>query len=321
MEFLQHYAGLIEQGLHQLPAWQRQPKNLYEPIRYILDLGGKRLRPALTLMAAKAFGADPKIAVQQALAVELFHNFSLIHDDIMDQAPLRRGSQTVHEKWDLNAGILSGDAMLVMAYEALMQCAPEKLPSLLKTFNQTALEVCEGQQMDVNFEQIKGITEADYTEMIRLKTSVLLGCALELGALVADASLTDAQLIYDFGCQLGIAFQIQDDILDVFGNPEKFGKTPGGDLIAGKKTILMLHTLNHPETGKEAARILEEVRGAARVPLLTALQQQADARTYAERVMQSHYDKALAALHATSLSAASKAELEAFAAYLFVRDH
>jgi geranylgeranyl diphosphate synthase, type II len=321
MKQLGIYAKLIEDGLQQLPAWQRQPQNLYEPIRYILQLGGKRLRPALALMAAKAFGANPEEALPQALAVELFHNFSLIHDDIMDKAPLRRGAPTVHEKWDANAGILSGDAMLVLAYKELANCKPEFLPALLRSFNLTALEVCEGQQMDMNFETQDAVTQEDYLQMICLKTSVLLGCALQMGAIVAGANEQDARLIYDFGCKLGIAFQIQDDILDVFGDPEKFGKTQGGDLIAGKKTILMLHALRHPELGQTVKETLAKITGAARVAHLTPLWISTGAKAYAEKVMRNYYDEALEALHQMSISREQLGELENFAAYLFYRDH
>ena len=223
--------------------WVRAPKNLYEPLDYILKLGGKRMRPILTLMAADIFSGTYQKAMPAALAVEVFHNFTLIHDDIMDAAPLRRGKATVHEKWDVNTGILSGDAMLILAYQFFENYEPIVFQKLAKLFSKTALEVCDGQQLDVDFETRNDVTIDEYIDMIRLKTSVLVAAALKMGAIVAEANEEDADLIYDFGLNLGLAFQLQDDYLDTFGDPATFGKQIGGDIIENKKTYLYLKSL------------------------------------------------------------------------------
>jgi len=222
---------------------QKEPRNLYEPIDYILNLAGKRIRPVLTLMAAEVFNADYKDALPAALAVEVFHNFSLVHDDIMDDAPLRRGNETVHEKWNLNTGILSGDAMLILAYQYFEQYEPEVFRSLAKLFSKTALEVCEGQQWDVDFENRDDVTIPEYLKMIEYKTAVLVAAAIKMGAIIAKTSEENCAAIYDFGRNLGIAFQLQDDYLDAFGNPETFGKQLGGDIIENKKTYLYLKAI------------------------------------------------------------------------------
>ena len=221
----------------------KEPNNLYEPINYILKLGGKRLRPVLTLMTTEVFGEKSENAMNAALSVEVFHNFSLIHDDIMDDAPLRRGQETVHEKWDLNTGILSGDAMLILAYQLFENYEANTFQSLAKLFSKTALEVCEGQQYDIDFETRNDVTISEYLKMIEYKTAVLVGAAMKMGAIVAKASIEDQNSIYDFGRYLGIAFQLQDDYLDAFGNPETFGKQVGGDILENKKTYLYLKTL------------------------------------------------------------------------------
>jgi geranylgeranyl diphosphate synthase type II len=221
----------------------KEPKSLYEPIHYILNLGGKRLRPILTLMSAEIFGCDFRKALDAALSVEIFHNFSLIHDDIMDEAPLRRGQQTVHKKWDLNTGILSGDAMLIQAYQLLEKYDPETFHALAKLFSKTALEVCEGQQYDIDFEKRQEVVIAEYLKMIEFKTAVLIGAAMKMGAIVAKASKVDKEGIFDFGKYIGIAFQLQDDYLDAFGEPDVFGKQVGGDIIENKKTYLYIKSL------------------------------------------------------------------------------
>ena len=232
----------------------KEPKNLYEPIHYILDLGGKRIRPVLTLMAAEIFNTDYKKALPAALAVEVFHNFSLVHDDIMDDAPLRRGQETVHEKWDLNTGILSGDAMLILAYQYFEQYEPVVFRDLAKLFSKTALEVCEGQQWDVDFEKRNDVTIPEYLKMIQYKTAVLVAAAMKMGAIIAETTVENADLIYDFGLNLGLAFQLQDDYLDAFGNPETFGKQVGGDIIENKKTYLYLKAMAF-SSEKDAAEL------------------------------------------------------------------
>ncbi len=230
----------------------KEPKGLYEPIDYILGLGGKRLRPVLTLMTSDIFNGDYKKALNAALSIEVFHNFSLVHDDIMDDAPLRRGEKTVHEKWDINTGILSGDAMLIMAYQLFENYEAETFQSLAKLFSKTALEVCEGQQYDVDFETRSDVTIPEYLKMIEYKTAVLVGAAMKMGAIVAHASEDDQNNIYEFGRNLGIAFQLQDDYLDAFGDPKTFGKQVGGDIIENKKTYLYLKAL---EFSNEADKV------------------------------------------------------------------
>jgi geranylgeranyl diphosphate synthase type II len=225
----------------------KEPKNLYDPIHYILDLGGKRMRPVLTLMSAEVFDADYKKALPAALAVEVFHNFSLVHDDIMDDAPLRRGKETVHEKWNINTGILSGDAMLILAYQYFEKYQPKIFRKLAKLFSKTALEVCEGQQWDVDFEVRNDVTIPEYLKMIEYKTAVLVAAAMKMGAIIAETSKENANLIYDFGLNLGLAFQLQDDYLDAFGDPETFGKQVGGDIIENKKTYLYLKAVAFSE--------------------------------------------------------------------------
>jgi len=234
-----------EQFLRYLESqnFDKEPETLYQPIDYILQLGGKRLRPVLTLMTAEIFDADYKLALPAALAVEVFHNFSLIHDDIMDDAPLRRGKITVHEKWNINTGILSGDAMLILAYQYFENYQPKTFRKLTKLFSKTALEVCEGQQYDVDFETRNDVTIPEYLKMIEYKTAVLVAAAMKMGAIIAQTSKENSRLIYDFGLNLGLAFQLQDDYLDAFGDPKTFGKQVGGDIIENKKTYLYLKAI------------------------------------------------------------------------------
>jgi len=234
---------IIEKAIPQI-EYPEHPANLYEPIRYIMSLGGKRIRPVMVLMATELFNTEVHKALDVALAIETFHNFTLVHDDIMDNAPLRRGRQTVHEKWGNNNAILSGDVMMVESNKHLSKVDINVLKPVLDTFNATAQGVCEGQQLDMEFEQRSDVSIPEYLEMIRLKTAVLLGGAMKLGAIVGGANSADAELLYTFGENLGVAFQLQDDILDVYGNPEKFGKQVGGDIIANKKTFLHLKTLS-----------------------------------------------------------------------------
>jgi len=228
-------------------SYGNHPDELYEPIRYIMSLNGKRFRPLLTLLSASIYNDNWQDALKPAMAVEIFHNFTLMHDDIMDKAPLRRGKPTVHEKWNANTAILSGDVMLIKAYDHLLDIAPNQLRHVLARFNQTAAEVCEGQQLDMNFETRWNVTEAEYLEMIRLKTSVLLGFALELGGMISGADPDAANLLYEAGESMGIGFQLKDDLLDVYGDPEKFGKQVGGDIISNKKTFLLIEALGKAE--------------------------------------------------------------------------
>ena len=256
MHSIKQYQEFISEYLSEQEII-REPKNLYEPISYILALGGKRIRPTLTLMTAEIFGANYKEALSAALAIEVFHNFSLIHDDIMDDAPLRRGNETVHEKWDLNTGILSGDAMLILAYQYFEQYEPTVFRDLAKLFSKTAIQVCEGQQWDVDFENRDEVTIPDYLKMIEYKTAVLVAAAMKMGAIIATTSTENCDLIYDFGLNLGLAFQLQDDYLDAFGDPATFGKQVGGDIIENKKTYLYLKAkeFSTPEQREELSHL------------------------------------------------------------------
>lgn len=226
---------------------EKEPKNLYEPISYILTLGGKRLRPVLVLMSCEIFGGSYKKALDAALAIEVFHNFSLVHDDIMDDAPLRRGKETVHEKWDINTGILSGDAMLINAYQLFENYEGDIFRQLAQLFSKTAIEVCEGQQYDIDFETRDDVTIPEYLKMIEYKTAVLVAAAMKMGAIIAEASDNCRSFVYDFGRLLGIAFQLQDDYLDAFGDPATFGKQVGGDIIENKKTFLYLKAIENAD--------------------------------------------------------------------------
>ncbi|HIP37144.1 MAG TPA: polyprenyl synthetase family protein, partial [Crocinitomix sp.] len=256
MNSIKKYQNFISQEIEQLNL-PSVPQQLYEPITYFLSLGGKRMRPVLTLMGCELFQSDYSKAKQAALAVELFHNFSLIHDDIMDEAPLRRGQQTVHIKWNTNVGVLSGDALLILAYQQLTTYSADILKELLPLFNQTAIEVCEGQQYDMDFELRSDVSIQEYIQMIRFKTAVLLGCSLQMGAIIGGACQKDAKALYHFGLNLGIAFQLQDDILDVYADQNKFGKQVGGDIIANKKTYLLLKAFEDADANQ--SKLLNEL--------------------------------------------------------------
>ena len=317
MNRIQHYVQLVENTLARQDL-DHQPAELYEPISYILRLGGKRLRPALTLAACELFDGKAEDALMPAIAIEVFHNFTLIHDDIIDAATVRRGKPTVHHKWNSNIAILSGDAMLVKAYQYLAQVDKELMPAVLKVFSQTAIEVCEGQQYDINFEDRTDVSEEDYIEMIRLKTSVLLGCALKVGALIARADSKNADAIYKFGIHIGIAFQIQDDLLDAFGEPGKVGKQTGGDILQDKKTLLMIHALNHSPELKD---LLGPVKDPdAKVKQVKDIFVSSGAQDHAQKTMEYHFDQAMLNLNETSGNPELKKELEAFARYLIIRD-
>ena len=239
------FSELLKSHLDQYCEVERKqrPKELYDPELYILSLGGKRLRPLLTLIGCDLFNKEVKTSLDAALTVELFHNFSLIHDDILDQAPLRRNSPTVHQKWNTNSAILSGDLLLVQAYEMLANYKTKELKQLLTLFNRTAIEVCEGQQLDMNFERSDSVTVKEYIEMIRKKTAVLLGCSLQMGAICAGAGKSSQKKLYEFGVHLGLAFQLNDDLLDVYADKNSFGKQTGGDIVSNKRTFLLIKAL------------------------------------------------------------------------------
>ncbi|HLT50629.1 MAG TPA: polyprenyl synthetase family protein [Arenibacter sp.] len=302
----------------------KEPVNLYEPISYILNLGGKRLRPILTLMATDIFKADYKTALDAALAIEVFHNFSLVHDDIMDDAPLRRGKQTVHGKWDINTGILSGDAMLIYSYQLLEGYPDAIYKELMKLFGQTALAVCEGQQHDVDFEERDNVTIPEYLHMIRYKTAVLVGAALKMGAIIAERPQEVQDMIYDFGINLGIAFQLQDDYLDAFGNPDSFGKQVGGDIIENKKTYMYLKALErgNPAQIQELGHLFS-VRPRNTVDKVTAakelfLETGAVAATLKE--IEDYTDKAFSILEMLPVHGSKKEMLQQFGMVLMKRD-
>lgn len=238
----------------------RKPETLYEPIRYVLSIGGKRIRPVLMMLTYELFRDNSEDIIMPACAIETYHNYTLLHDDLMDNADLRRGHQTVHKKWDANTAILSGDSMLVLAYQRMAQCDPAKLKPVLDLFSKTALEIGEGQQYDMDFEHRNDVTEDEYIEMIRLKTSVLLACSMKIGAILADAPAADANNLYRFGEQVGLAFQLQDDYLDVYGDPSVFGKAIGGDIVSNKKTYMLINAMNRADS--EQRRRLSKWIGA-----------------------------------------------------------
>ena len=301
----------------------KEPRNLYEPIHYILDLGGKKMRPVLTLMSAEVFDADYKKALPAALAVEVFHNFSLVHDDIMDDAPLRRGHETVHEKWNINTGILSGDAMLILAYQYFEQYEPLIFRDLAKLFSKTALEVCEGQQWDVDFEDRNDVTIAEYLKMIQYKTAVLVAAAMKMGAIIAETSVENANLIYDFGLNLGLAFQLQDDFLDAFGNPETFGKQVGGDIIENKKTYLYLKAVafSNQEDAEELKRLfaIQPEDSTDKIERVKALFNSSGASKATQDAIQDFTFKAFQMLDQMNINDDKKAMLKAFGENLMGR--
>jgi geranylgeranyl diphosphate synthase type II len=302
----------------------KNPKNLYEPIDYILRLGGKRMRPVLTLMTAEVFNVDYKEALPAAMAVEVFHNFSLVHDDIMDDAPLRRGSPTVHEKWNINTGILSGDAMLILAYQYFEQYEPIVFRDLAKLFSKTALEVCEGQQWDVDFETRKDVTIPEYLKMIEYKTAVLVAAAMKMGAIIAKTSEENANLIYDFGLHLGLAFQLQDDYLDAFGDPETFGKQVGGDIIENKKTYLYLKTVEFSnEQQIQQLKDLFEINSndnATKISEVKAIFNQSGASEATQDAIKEYTFKAFETLEKMNIEPDKKAMLRAFGESLMGRE-
>jgi geranylgeranyl diphosphate synthase type II len=324
MKTLKDLQTIILQAVEQL-KYPTQPPDLYEPISYILSLGGKRLRPALLLMACDIFGGDVNKAVKAALAIEVFHNFTLMHDDIMDKAPLRRGQTTVHERWNQNIAILSGDAMMVEANKLMLQVPDAILRTVMDIFNDTATGVCEGQQFDMSFESRDKVSADEYINMIRLKTAVLLGGALKIGALIGGANEKDADFLYTFGEQLGIAFQLQDDILDVYGDPDKFGKQVGGDIISNKKTFLLIKA-QELATDDNAVSLSAWINHTSanpqeKVAAVTGIYNTLQIREQAEQAMATYASKAFAALDSIDLPDMHKQYLHGFADSLLVREY
>lgn len=323
---MQHIETYQNNFLNYLKTYtvDRNPKSLYDPINYILNLGGKRLRPVLTLMTADIFGGDYKKAFDAALSVEVFHNFSLVHDDIMDDAPLRRGKATVHEKWDLNTGILSGDAMLIMAYQLFENYEAKTFQALAKLFSKTALEVCEGQQFDIDFETRNNVTIPEYLKMIEYKTAVLVGAAMKMGAIVADTSEENQNLIYDFGRYLGTAFQLQDDYLDAFGNPETFGKQVGGDIIENKKTYLYLKAIEFSDKETQTSILkwfeTQPKDSTKKVDAVKSIFVSSGAEKATKQAVEDYTNKAFSVLEHLELSEDKKSLLNQFGMALMTRN-
>ncbi len=302
---------------------EKTPNELYDPIRYILSLGGKQLRPVLTLFSAEIFGTDYNKALHAATAIELFHNFSLIHDDIMDDAPLRRGNKTVHEKWNINTAILSGDAMLILAYQYFENYEPKIFKELAQLFSKTALEVCEGQQMDINFETRNDVSVSEYIKMIEYKTAVLVGAALKMGAIVAESTQDNKNAIYNFGLNLGIAFQLQDDYLDAFGDSASFGKQIGGDILENKKTYLYLLALE--KANKEDKEELynwfskTENNGQEKIDRVKSIFEKTEATSATQNQIEIYTNNALEILDNLDINTKHKNELRTFALDLMNR--
>ena len=322
--------------MHSIPQYQelianyitqqqllKEPRNLYEPIDYIISLAGKRIRPVLTLMAAEVFDVDYKKALPAAMAVEVFHNFSLVHDDIMDAAPLRRGNETVHEKWDLNTGILSGDAMLILAYQYFEQYEPEIFRSLAKLFSKTAIEVCEGQQWDVDFESRDDVTIPEYLKMIEYKTAVLVAAAMKMGAIIAQTSEENCGAIYDFGLNLGIAFQLQDDYLDAFGSPITFGKQVGGDIIENKKTYLYLKAIEFANQATNSQLLhlysIQPIDNTEKIESIKEIFTTSGAAEATQQAIKNYTFKAFETLEKMQINEEKKAVLKAFGENLMGR--
>jgi geranylgeranyl diphosphate synthase type II len=305
--------------------FQASPAELYEPISYILSLGGKRLRPALVLMAADMYGFDVSKAMPQALGVELFHNFTLMHDDIMDEAPLRRGKTTVHEKWNANIGILSGDALFVKSYQYMVKAESKHLPALVDLFNQTALEVCEGQQFDMNFETQEEVSMHSYLQMIKFKTAVLLACALKSGALIAGASLEDQKSLYDFGIHIGLAFQLMDDILDVYADQKEFGKQIAGDILCNKKTCLFIKAYECASAQQRS--ILDHYfahqnfNADEKIAKVMEVYAQLDVKSACKEMMDTHYRLAMNCLKTLDVTKDRLVTLMQFTDLLMVREN
>lgn len=301
----------------------KEPLGLYEPISYILELGGKRLRPIMLLMSTEAFGGDHRNALDAALAIEVFHNFSLVHDDIMDAAPLRRGQMTVHEKWDTNTAILSGDAMLINSYQLFESYEAEVFQSLMKLFSKTALQVCEGQQYDVDFEIRNDVTISEYIHMIKYKTAVLVAAAMKMGAIISGVSDKDQDLIYDFGIHIGIAFQLQDDFLDAFGDPETFGKKTGGDIVANKKTILYLNSMKMASEldRKELENLFSSDTGdnLLKIESVKRIYEDSGAASMTKKEIERHTEAAFDVLNDLTIPEAAKEMLATFGKHLMTR--
>jgi geranylgeranyl diphosphate synthase type II len=316
------YHQLIESEIKR-NKFGKQPASLYEPIRYLMRLGGKRMRPLLTLLSYSLYKENVKSIVPFAVAIEAFHNFTLMHDDIMDKAPLRRGNKTVHEKWNVNTAILSGDVMLVKVYDMLLSLDAEKLKPILQKFNTCAAEVCEGQQWDMEFETLASVSESQYINMIRLKTAVLLGFSLEFGAILANSSLEDQIALREFGVNIGIGFQLKDDLLDAYADPKKFGKQVGGDIIANKKTYLLIKALEKAK-GKQKTELqlllsAKKVNPKKKVAAVKEIYNSLGIPALAEKKVNHYFEKGFKSLDKLRCDEAKKSVLKKFTEELIAR--
>jgi len=323
MHSISHIQQVIGKAFSSI-GFTYEPPELYSPITYTLEQGGKRLRPVLVLLSCDLFGGSIEHAIQPAMGLEIFHNFTLLHDDIMDQAPLRRGEETVFQKWNTNTAILSGDTMFVLAYEYVAKTDPALLPQVLHLFNDTARKVCEGQQYDMNFETQPDVTIPDYILMIRLKTAVLIACSLKLGAILANARPDEADQIYDFGINMGLAFQLQDDFLDVFGDIRKFGKQIGNDIVTNKKTFLYLKAFELAR-GDDRIRLTQymfdrELSLHEKTSRITSIYRSLNVDQITRNEIRMYLDKALELLDSLDVSAPRKTELRKFTERLLIRE-
>nr|WP_308535722.1 polyprenyl synthetase family protein [uncultured Prevotella sp.] len=304
-------------------AYNRKPESLYEPIKYVLDLGGKRIRPILLLLGYNLYKESLESVLSSACALETYHNYTLLHDDLMDEASIRRGQPTVHRKWNANQAILSGDSMLVLAYERLAKCDARHLPAVLSLFTETALQIGEGQQYDMEFEKRDDVSVEEYIEMIRLKTSVLLACAIKMGAILADAPKEDAENLYKFGEQIGLAFQLQDDYLDVYGDPKVFGKEIGGDIVSNKKTYMLITAFNHANQ-RQREELEVWMRKTTfekdeKITAVTRLYNEMGIDKLAKEKMDEFYEQSKKYLDAVSIPEEKKTELRAYAEQMMER--
>lgn len=303
--------------------YNREPKGLYEPVKYVLSMGGKRIRPSLMLMAYNMYKDDPESILSSACAIETYHNYTLLHDDLMDNADMRRGKQTVHVKWNDNTAILSGDSMLVLAYRHFLDCRSDNLKQVLDLFTETALEIGEGQQYDMDFETRTDVTEDEYIEMIRLKTSVLLACSLKIGAILAGAPDEDADNLYKFGEQMGLAFQLQDDYLDVYGDPSVFGKAVGGDILCNKKTYMLINAFNRADASLRAELIrwvtAKDYDPKEKIAAVTAIYDNVGIRKVAEEKIGYYFAQSRKYLAKVNVPDERKAVLDAYTDKMMTR--
>lgn len=319
-DFLNEINAILENH-----PYNRQPESLYNPVRYVLEQGGKRIRPILMMLAYELYKDHPEDIILPAVGLETYHNYTLLHDDLMDNADMRRGNQTVHKKWDANTAILSGDSMLVLAYRCMQQVSDNKLRPVLETFTETALQVGEGQQYDMDFEKRNDVSEEEYIEMIRLKTSVLLACALKMGALLADAPKEDTDNLYKFGEQMGLAFQLQDDYLDVYGDPKVFGKAVGGDITSNKKTYMLINAFNRANTHQREELIrwttAKEFDKQEKILAVTQLYNEMNIDRLAQEKIARFFEQSRGYLDAVQVPEERKAYLREFAGRMMKRKY